>query len=154
MSAALFSHLKVSKTLSVSFSVVLYRIHTLCCIFSPSKSAHFVPAILEQSRGPPTSATATSSIVFLDKGERWQTTQGIRKDLPLNDRPGLSDGKKSSCPCGHSRLDFTSILYGFLKGYWQETFLPFEKKNASCYAKLDSCQHEIHMYSMYKRWQQ
>lgn len=113
MSAALFSHLKVSKALSVSFSVVLYRIHTLCCIFSPSKSAHFVPAILEQSRGPPTSTTATSSIVFLDKGERWQTTQGIRKDLPLNDRPGLSDGKESLCPCGHSRLDITYILYVF-----------------------------------------
>lgn len=32
---------------------VLYRIHTLCCIFSPSMFAPFVPAILEQSFRPP-----------------------------------------------------------------------------------------------------
>lgn len=83
VSAALFSHLKVSKALSASSSVVLYRIHTLRCIFSPSKSAHFVPAILEQSFRPPTSATTTSSIVFLDKGEKRWTLLGIMKDLPL-----------------------------------------------------------------------
>lgn len=83
VSAALFSHLKVSKALSASSSVVLYRIHTLRCIFSPSKSAHFVPAILEQSFRPPTSATTTSSIVFLDKGEKRWTLLGIIEDLPL-----------------------------------------------------------------------
>lgn len=53
VSATLFSHLKVSKALSASSHEVLYRIHTLCCIFSPSKFAPFVPAILEQSFRPP-----------------------------------------------------------------------------------------------------
>lgn len=53
VSATLFSHLKVSKALSASSREVLYRIHTLCCIFSPSKFAPFVPAILEQSFRPP-----------------------------------------------------------------------------------------------------
>lgn len=85
VSAALFSHLKVSKALSASSSAVLYRIHTPRCIFSPSKSAHFVPAILEQSFRPPTSATTTSSIVFLDKGEKRRTLLGIMKDLPLDE---------------------------------------------------------------------
>lgn len=38
---------------SVLSPVVLYRIHTLCCIFSLTKFVHIVPAILEQSFRPP-----------------------------------------------------------------------------------------------------
>lgn len=117
VSAALFSHLKVSKALSASSSALLYRIHTLQGIFSPSKSAHFVPAILEQSFRPPTSSTTTSAIVFLDKGEKRWTLLGIMKDLPLDEgwvclstrRWGLEIRQLGQC-VQHS-LDITGIKY-------------------------------------------
>lgn len=109
VSAALFSHLKVSKALSASSSVVLYRIHTLRCIFSPSKSAHFVPAILEQSFRPPTSTTTTSTIVFLDKGEKRQTLLGIMKVCLFTRRQKLEIRQLGQCV--QSSLDTTGIKY-------------------------------------------
>lgn len=68
VSATLFSHLKVSKALSASSRMALYRIHTRCCIFSPSKFAPFVPAILEQSFRPPT------SLLHCIYRQRWTMT--------------------------------------------------------------------------------
>lgn len=110
MSATLFSHLKVSKALSASSSVVLYRIHTLCCIFSPSKSVPFVPAILEQSFRPP----HLFHCIFRQRWKMADLTGNYEGPSPwwglgLSERREVGGGGAlrldKMCWCGCRRLD-------------------------------------------------
>lgn len=58
-------------------SCSLYRIHTLCCIFSTSKFAPFVPAILEQSFRP-------LHLLHCIFRQRWKMADLMWKGLPLD----------------------------------------------------------------------
>lgn len=69
VSATLFSYLKVSKALSASSLLQSFIVFTRCAVFlaSPSSFTLFRQFLSNLSDLP------TSSIVFLDKGEKWQT---------------------------------------------------------------------------------